>query len=905
LPGAGGSPTVRLSRNRRAGNGGWLMEPSIFGFIWKYSKRQQLVILALSVALLPLNYYSYDIPKQIVNQALGSDDNPTFFGYSMDRIDLLMILCGLFLGVVLISGALKYVVNVYAGVVAERMLRRLRYQLYSTLLRFPLPHLRRVSQGELVQMINAETEALGGFVGEAVSTPGLQAGTLLTSLFFMFVQDWKLGLAAVALYPLQIWLIPKLQRQVNLLGKERVRQVRRNAEKISEVAMGARDIRANDATVYERSRFSEQLGTVFWIRFDIYKKKFLIKFINNFISQLGPFFFYSIGGYLVLQGQMTIGALTAVVGAQKDITSPWRELLTYYQSLYDVKIKYEQVVSQFDAPGLKDEELQLCEPDEIPRLTGDLRAVNLSLHGEGGEHILDGLTFSFQLPSHIAIVGPAGSGKEELTLVLAGLVEPSTGRVTVNDKDLHSLPEAVLGRRIGYVGNPTTIFGGSIEDNLLYGLKYRPQRPRPPGDDALSRLERELHEAERSGNSPYDPQADWVDYTAAGIDEPADYVTSLIRVLELVELDGDVFGLGLRSAIPPGAHTELKDQLLEARRAMQHRLKESTDLSRLIEPFDPERYNTNASLAENLLFGSPVGNLFDPERIADQPYVQETLRATGLLDELYQVGYQLAQTMLELFADLPPDHEYFSQFSFIAPEDLPVYRSLLSRADPNHLDRLSADDLRLLLAPTFKLIPARHRLGLLSPELMDKVLVARHYFREHLPPSHADAIAFFDPDEYNVAITIQENVIFGKVAYGQAQAPQRLAALIAELIDQLELRPGVMAVGLDSPVGIAGGRLSLAQRQKLGLARAIVKRPDILVLYDPLGPLDPREQIEVRDALLGVYSEGTVIWAIQNHEWASVFDQVIELDEGRLVHHGPVEGAQAPDPDRAKLLTAE
>ena len=303
------------------------MESSIFGFIWKYSKRQQLVILALSVALLPLNYYSYDIPKQIINRALGSGENQEFFGYSMDRLELLMVLCGLFLAIVLISGALKYVVNVYAGVVAERMLRRLRYQLYSHLLRFPLPHLRRVSQGELVQMINAETEALGGFVGEAVSTPGLQAGTLLTSLFFMFMQDWKLGLAAVALYPLQIYIIPKLQRQVNLLGKERVRQVRRNAEKISEVAAGARDIRANDATAYERARFSEQLGAVFWIRFAIYKKKFLIKFLNNFISQLGPFFFYSIGGYLVLQGQMTIGALTAVVGAQKDITSPWRELL--------------------------------------------------------------------------------------------------------------------------------------------------------------------------------------------------------------------------------------------------------------------------------------------------------------------------------------------------------------------------------------------------------------------------------------------------------------------------------------------------------------------------------------------------------------------------------------------------
>ena len=283
---------------------------------------------------------------------------------------------------------------------------------------------------------------------------------------------------------------------------------------------------------------------------------------------------------------------------------------------------------------------------------------------------------------------------------------------------------------------------------------------------------------------------------------------------------------------------------------MQELLSTSADMSRLVEPFDPERYNTNASLAENLLFGSPLGPTFDPERIADQGYVRETLEKTGLLGDLYEVGYRLAQTMLELFADLPPEHEYFSQFSFIAPEDLPTYRALLAHADPAQLDRLSAADRRLLLAPTFKLVAARHRLDLITPELMEKVLAARRYFREHLPPSHEHAIAFFDPAEYNVAITIQENVIFGKIAYGQAQAPQRIAELLTELLDKLELRTGVMAVGLDLPVGIAGGRLSVAQRQKLGVARAVVKRPDILVLYDALGPLDLREQIELRDQLL-------------------------------------------------------
>ncbi len=881
------------------------MEPSIFGFIVKYSGRQQLVILALSILLLPLNYYTYDIPKQIVNRALGSDEAPTFFGYPMDRLELLAVLCALLLLVVLISGGLKYYVNVYAGVVAERMLRRLRYQLYSHLLRFPLPHLRRVSQGELVQMINAETEALGGFVGEAVSTPGLQAGTLLTSLFFMFMQDWKLGLAAVALYPFQVWLIPKLQRQVNLLGKERVRQVRRNAEKISEVTAGARDIRANDASAYERARFSEQLGTVFWIRFDIYKKKFLIKFINNFISQLGPFFFYAIGGYLVLQGQMTIGALTAVVGAQKDIVSPWRELLGYYQNLYDVKIKYEQTVTQFLPAGLRDERLQTDEPDPLPQLRDELKASGVSLHGESGETILDTLSFSIDLPSHIAVIGPAGSGKEELTLLLAGLLEPTSGRVTIGGLDLCALPEAVLGRRIGYVGNPTMIFAGSIEDNLLYGLKYRPQRPGPRDSDALSRYEREMHEAKRSGNSPHDPNADWIDYTAAGIEAAEERVTSLVRILELVRLDGDVFGLGLRSAIPSGAHAELKEQLLAARRTMQERLAANAQLSRLVELFDPDRFNTNASLAENLLFGSPVGPVFDPEAIADQRYVRETLKATGLLEDLFQAGFELAQTMLELFADLPPEHEYFRQFSFIAPEDLPTYRSLLGRIDPARLDQLSAEDQRLLLTPTFKLVPARHRLGLITPELMDRVLTARRHFREHLPEAYAGSIAFFDPATYNEAITIQENVIFGKIAYGQAQAPQAIAGLLAELLAELGLRTGVMAVGLDSPVGIGGGRLSVAQRQKLGLARAIVKRPDMLVLYDPLGPLDLKEQMELRDALLDEIGERTVIWALQHDEWASAFDQVIELSEGRLVHQGPVDAAGKPPAETPQLINAE
>ena len=69
------------------------------------------------------------------------------------------------LGLVLINGAFKYIINVVSGRTGERLLRRLRYQLYTRMLRFPLPQFRKTSQGELIAMITAEVEPLGGFMG--------------------------------------------------------------------------------------------------------------------------------------------------------------------------------------------------------------------------------------------------------------------------------------------------------------------------------------------------------------------------------------------------------------------------------------------------------------------------------------------------------------------------------------------------------------------------------------------------------------------------------------------------------------------------------------------------------------------------------------------------------------------
>ena len=337
------------------------MQRSIYGFIFKHSLPQQIVLVVLTFAALPFIYLQAELPKEIVNDAIAADsaDFPvSLYGFELDQITYLFFLCGTFLALVLVNGGFKYVLNVARGRLGERMLRRLRYELYCRVLRFPIPHFRRVSQGELIPMITQEVEPLGGFIGDAIARPLYQGGILITLLIFIMMQDPVLGVAAIALFPVQGVLIPILQKRVNALAKERVQNVRRLSDHLGESIAGITEIHANDSGHYQRARFAQRLGIIYEIRYKIFIRKFLIKFINNFLAQFTPFLFYAAGGYLAIQGELSVGALIAVISAHKDMNAPWKELLAFYQQREDARIKYEVVIEQFDPRGLLDENLQ-------------------------------------------------------------------------------------------------------------------------------------------------------------------------------------------------------------------------------------------------------------------------------------------------------------------------------------------------------------------------------------------------------------------------------------------------------------------------------------------------------------------------------------------------------------------
>lgn len=906
------------------------MERNLFKYIWHHSRREQVGILLLVLISLPFYFLSLNLPKQIVNEGIidgydlidktggeqqrslfsfdslfGVGNNGTLFeGFLLDPYSYLLALCVVFLALVMINGGFKFFINTFKGQLGERMLRRLRFELTDRVLRFPIPFIRRVKQAEVATMIKDEVEPLGGFIGDAFVSPAFLGGQALTAMLFIIVQNIWLGLVAAGIVLFQAILIPKLRRRILDLGRQRQLTARKLAGRVAEIVDGAVEIQAHDTTNYERADMTKRLGEIYKIRFEIFQRKFFVKFLNNLLSQFTPFIFYSAGGVLVISGRLDVGALVAVIAAYKDLPGPIKELIDWDQRRNDVQIKYDQVIEQFQPAMIIESELQNPDQDSGPTLSGRIEVSSLTLEDDNNTNLVEGVSFACDVTNHVAIVGPSGSGKDHLSMMLSGLIAPTAGSIKLGGRNLQGLPSAVTGRRLSYIGPNTYFFPVSVRDNLLFGLKHRPLRDAEYDAEAQATRAADRAEALRSGNTPLDFDADWVEYAAAGASGPDEINARMIQILKDVGLEEDIYRLGLSGTIDADVHPEVAEGILLARSALSDRLA-SEDAEDLVVRFDPSAYNRNATLAENLLFGTPTNPVYATGVLAQNPLMLQVLSEKGLTDLLLDMGYSIAKTMVEIFADLPSGHPFFEQFSFIEADDLPEFTTLVARGEKSGRAALSETDQGLLLNLPFKYVEERHRLGLIDPEAESRLVEGRQRFSELLMEKDPGAVAFYRPESYNAAASLQDNILFGRLAYGQAQAAETIGRVMSELLDELGLRQRVIEAGLDFNVGIAGSRLSIVQRQKLGFARCLLKQPDVLIVNEAAAGMDSSTQASLLETVLHQRRGKGVVWTLQHPKAAEHFDHVLVMRAGRVVEQGSFAELTQPGSALSELLAAE
>ena len=314
------------------------MPRSFLGFVWRLSAWDQVWLTLVSLGVSFLGTVPIEVQRRIVNEAI-KQKNLTAIGE----------LALLYIGLVSAQGVLKLVMNMYRGWMNANSVRLLRTSIRAE------GHGQNgrakadvaLTQGVEISMIVAEADAVGGYVGDCISEPVLEASILFTVLGYMFILQPLLAVVSLASFVPQFVFVPIMQRAIN-------RRVRR---RISMLREAGADVIADEQEQHffelnHEGRFRE----VFHVDMGIYALKYTLNFLMNLSTHGGKIAILGLGALLVVQGRTDVGTVVAFLSGLASITDPWGELVNWFQAILVTNTKYNLV---------REASVKLIEPDPM------------------------------------------------------------------------------------------------------------------------------------------------------------------------------------------------------------------------------------------------------------------------------------------------------------------------------------------------------------------------------------------------------------------------------------------------------------------------------------------------------------------------------------------------------------
>lgn len=285
--------------------------------IWRLSGRTQILLIGLSIAVSVLAAAPLHFQKQLVNGLT--------YGISSHG---LFVLGGQYALAVLVTILLKAALKYRSAMLGEDIVRRIRQRVFSGYAKDRANSGATTASGTVVSMLTAEAEGVGHFVGEAIASPLLQIGTLLSVLLYIGAGEPILGLFMFAMIAPQVVIIVFAQRSMNVLVRNRLELLRTAADKAVD----------REGAVPHESVL-EAFDDVFEARRRIHVVKISLKMILNGFTALGTVGTLVLGGWLVLHGDTDVGTVVAALSGLARIARPWNDLIAFYRTLSIVRVR--------------------------------------------------------------------------------------------------------------------------------------------------------------------------------------------------------------------------------------------------------------------------------------------------------------------------------------------------------------------------------------------------------------------------------------------------------------------------------------------------------------------------------------------------------------------------------------
>ena len=426
-----------------------------FAYLAPYWRRLVLV-MAISLISTGLSLVTPYLTKDLVDRALIGRDLD-----ALQRIVLLFAVLGLF----------SYALNVVSGLrytrVSAEILFDMRLALYQHLQRLSPRFYARTRLGDIVARINSDIGEIQRVAAEAALAWVGNILFLIGCAVMLVWLDWRLALVTAAVMPLSLGALVFYRRRL----EARVMTLRQRSADIGsfliETLQAHTLIVSSNAQQREAGRFRRLNDSFIDALMGMQRVSYLAGGLPGMLLSLGASAVFLYGGWRVVEGSLTLGTFAAFIAYQMRVMAPVQALMGLYTAVATAKVSWRRVLELLDAPIDVQEALEAAP---LGRVRGTLALDHVSLTTDRGVRVLDDVSFEAAPGHSVAIVGASGSGKSTIAALILRLIDPDSGTVLLDGRDLRSVPLADIRRHVVLVEQEPTLLHATIAENLRYGI---------------------------------------------------------------------------------------------------------------------------------------------------------------------------------------------------------------------------------------------------------------------------------------------------------------------------------------------------------------------------------------------------------------------------------------------------
>ena len=419
-----------------------------------YSGRLMLAFLFTSVAAAG-NLFVPWILKDVIDKVLMNKDI-----FLLNTIAVTIVI------VFFIRGICFYAQTYLMSYVGQKVIIDIREAVYRKLQFLSLGYFEKRQTGTIMSYVTNDVGALQGSIIESATDFVTEMSILIGSLALMFNLHWKLSLLTLITMPLvakAMDLFGKKLKRTSGIMQERVADI---TAVLQETISSVRVIKSFVREEYEIARFVKENYANFRAQMKNAQVMATLTPVIELIAAIGVTFLIWYGGFEVINGNLTAGALIAFLVYATNLANPIKRLSRIYGNVQKAMAAAERVFSVLD------EKTDIVEKDNATELKAvigkvDFKAVTFKYNEN--EVILKDINLEVKAGQMVAIVGPSGAGKTTIVNLLPRFYDPVAGNIYIDDVNIADVTLASLREKIGIVPQETVLFNGSIYDNILYG----------------------------------------------------------------------------------------------------------------------------------------------------------------------------------------------------------------------------------------------------------------------------------------------------------------------------------------------------------------------------------------------------------------------------------------------------